>query len=342
MTTQQDKRTRCRAVPSGTIGTAKARRGPKNRAVRAVASAGIVAGALAMAAGGPVGRAPTAAARAQPVVTGLEKKAAVTFDTRSSKQAFAYCDPGQVVVGGGGWAFVPGSADDPNGVTLWQLQPSKSLNGTGRQGYAAGASEVLNAGGSGVNGAWWVEAYALCANPIAGHRISESPDTLPSSTAVQKADALCDHAHGERVLGTGARVLNTSFQVGLQVARVDAAGGIARAQAHEDASGFPFTWRVKAYAICAQQPQGYSITTGASRESGSEADKDAHAGCSGAGKQMLGAGAAISNVAPGHVSLQQVYPRSNLRSMDAWAVENTPLSLPWDFIIARGVCVDAS
>jgi hypothetical protein len=341
MTTQQDQPTRCRAVSSDSIETAKARRGPKNKAIRAVASAGILAGALVMAAGGPVGRAPTAAARAQPLVTGLEKKAAVTFDTRSSKQAFAYCDPGQVVVGGGGWAFVPGSADDPNGVTLWQLQPAKNLNGTSRQGYAAGASEVVNAGGSGVDGAWWVEAYALCADPITGHRISESANKLPSSTPVQKADAFCDTAHGERVLGTGARVLDTSFQVGLQVARVDALGGIARAQAHEDASGYPFAWRLKAYAICAPRPQGYEIRTGASKESGSEPDKDAHAGCSSADKQMLGAGAAITDVAPGHVSLQQVYPRSSLRSMDAWAVENTPLFLPWDFIIARGVCVDA-
>jgi hypothetical protein len=72
------------------------RRDPKCRAVRAMAAAGIVAGALVLAAGGPSAGAATATARAQPVVTGLVKKTGITYDTRSSKQAFAYCDPGQV------------------------------------------------------------------------------------------------------------------------------------------------------------------------------------------------------------------------------------------------------
>ena len=75
-------------------------------------------------------------------------------------------------------------------VTLWQLQPSTRLNGFNRQGFAVGASET----GGGVGGAWWVQAYALCANPISGHHISESPTRPPTSTAMKRADAFCDTA----------------------------------------------------------------------------------------------------------------------------------------------------
>ncbi len=299
-------------------------------ASRWMAMAGAFAGAVAMAAAVP--GAGAAGGQSQPLVTDVVKKSGITFDSQSSKQAFAYCDPGQVVVGGGGWAFVPGSADDPNAVTLFQLQPATSLNGSGRQGYAAGAAEA----GPGVSGEWWVEAYALCADPITGHRIVASPTVSNTSDPVQKADAVC--AAGEKVLGTGARVLNTSTEVGLQVARADALGVLTRAQAHEDANGFSGSWSLKAYAICARQPQGYEVRTGESSERGSEPIKDAHASCS-TGKRMISTGAAISNVAPGNVSLQVLYPTSGGRSMDAYAVENTPLFDSWDFIIARGICV---
>jgi hypothetical protein len=50
--------------------------------------------------------------------------------------------------------------------------------------------------------------------------------------------------------------------------------------------------------------------------------------------------AAISDVAQGNVSLQQVYPNSGLARLDALAVENTSSNHYWDFIIARGICVD--
>jgi hypothetical protein len=309
-------------------------RDTKKTGVLGLALAGIAATAIGVVGGAPVAASPEAAPQAQPVVSGLQKETAITYNTSATKQAFAYCDAGQVVVGGGGWAYVPGSNDDPNRVTLWQLQPAIRLNGTSRQGFVAGASETSG----GVRGAWWVEAYALCADPISGHHISDSPTRPFTSTAMQRADAFC--GAGEKVLGTGARVLNTSFEVGLQVARVDAVGDIARAQAHEDASGYPFTWGLKSYAICADRPQGYEVRTGESVERGSESVKDASVGCSRADKQMISAGAAITNVAPGHVSLQVVYPRSSLQSMEAVAVENTPLFDTWDFIIARGVCVD--
>ncbi len=236
MTTHRAPRHRDQTSPSGSMRRAKRWRDRKNKPGLRICAVAFVASAIAIVAAPSVGGIPAAAA-ARPVVTGLEKVSAVTYNSLSSKQAFAYCDPGQVVVGGGGWAFVPGSADDPNAVTLWQLQPAIRLNGTSRQGYVAGAAEA----GAGVGGAWWVEAYALCADRVSGHHISDSEDVPLTSTEVQRADAFCDA--GEKVLGTGARVLNTSREVGLQVARVAASGDIARAQAHEDATGYRFTWQ---------------------------------------------------------------------------------------------------
>lgn len=56
-------------------------------------------------------------------------------------------------------------------------------------------------------------------------------------------------------------------------------------------------------------------------------------------KQLLGAGGAVSNVAPANVSLQVVYPFSNLRPgmVEGAAVENTPTSVNWDFIVATAI-----
>ena len=99
---------------------------------------------------------------------------------------------------------------------------------------------------------------------------------------------------------------------------------------------------MRAFAICATPPSGHQVVTGMSEQTGSETFKFAQAGCPGH-QQVLSAGAAITDVAPGHVSLQLVFPSTfddQPHRFFATAAENTPTNDSWDFIIARGICVD--
>jgi hypothetical protein len=142
---------------------------------------------------------------------------------------------------------------------------------------------------------------------------------------------------GQRVLGTGAKTSDLSGNVVLQVARPSASGDIARAQAHEDADGYSGGWSVTAYAVCAPPPPGYEVVFGRSSAAQSESLKYAVAACP-AGKQLHSSGAAITDVAPGHVSLKSVFPNLAQGHALGVAVENTATNLNWDFIVASAVC----
>lgn len=263
----------------------------------------------------------------------------MVVDSRPFKSAVATCNGNKKVVGGGGWAFSV-SATDEERLALTQLEPKDDVDGRGTDGYIASAAETA----PGLNGNWWVQAYALCADASSVHGWRIVPKYTPTlSLPVQRIAAGCDNSR-QRVLGTGARVESfVKGEVVLQVARSDGRGGIARAQAHEDADGYSGTWWLGAFAICADTPRGYEVPPFApSPQRLSEATKEASVTCPG-NKQLLSAGGAITNVAPGHVSLQMVFPSSILRpprSVRVIAVENTPTSLNWDFIVAAAICAD--
>ncbi|MGH8480349.1 MAG: hypothetical protein ACREXK_12425 [Gammaproteobacteria bacterium] len=185
---------------------------------------------------------------------------------------------------------------------------------------------------------WWVVAWAICADPLPGYHIVHSK-TAPSSADVQTAEARCPS--GRRALGVGAEILApaNSHGVGLQVVRASGNGDLTRAQAHEQPQGYPYDWQLVASAICADTPEGYQVRYGESEEQASETTKYAQAYCYG---QITGAGAAVSNVAPGNVALYFVVPRrpSDERTNSAAAAaEITPTSEPWDFIVAQAICV---
>jgi hypothetical protein len=110
----------------------------------------------------------------------------------------------------------------------------------------------------------------------------------------------------------------------LQVARPSGPGDIARAQAHEVAGGYTGKWSVTAYAVCVPtKPAGYQVVFGESPERLSESSKHAGASCP-IFKRLLSSGAAITNIAPGHVSLQGIVPEDTNDYTYASAVENTP------------------
>ncbi len=306
------------------------------RAISMLAAVGVLASLIGFGGAAEAQPNQTAVAAAAPVLTGVEKRQSTIneISSRSPKSAVAKCPAGKKVVGGGGWTMEETSTA-PDRLTLTQLEPKDDVDGLGTDGYIASAAETS----PGVSGNWWVQAYVFCADAISvsgWHINADFTDT--TSDPRQQMAVGCDNPATQRVIGTGARIaVSAGFegQVVLQVARASGPGDITRAQSHEDADGYTGTHWLGAYAICMNTPQGYSVATGESTERLSETHKIAFAGCG--GKQLLSAGAAITDVAPGNVSLQVVFPGSNV---EAFAVENTPTSLNWDFIIARGICVD--
>jgi hypothetical protein len=261
-------------------------------------------------------------------VSGLVKAptAASATNSVSPKTETTVCPAGKRVVGGGGWAFTTNVADS-NRVMLTRLEPVHIASG---DSYVVTGAET----DPGIAGTWWLEAYAICAYPLPGLHIVPAT-TVSSSSPMQATAAVCPG--GERVLGTGGKIANAGGQVGLQVARASGSGDIARVQAHEDANGYAGIWNVTGYAICVPPPPGYQVVYGASPQTASESTKVAFAVCP-SGKRVHGAGAAISNTAPGGVTLQVVYPFNDLTQVEAVAVENTPASQNWDYIVAQAIC----
>jgi hypothetical protein len=298
-----------------------------NRRNRWFALAGTAALILAAQAGVQLAAAGPAAA-----VTGIEKVTSPLspVDSQQTHTARAECPAGKWVVGGGGWAFAVAAADSAK-VTLIQLRPDHRTDGS-RDSYVASGSETTTA----MTGDWWVQAYAICAAPsgLSGYTVATAHTPVTSSPPSAEAQAVCGT---KRAIGGGARIVNPGREVGLLISRASGTGDIFRAGAHEDANGYSGNWGVDAYAVCVNPPAGYQVVTTASTASDSEAEKIAFANCP-AGKRVHGAGAAITNTAPGGVSLQVVYPSSSLGQVEAFAVENTPVSQDWDFIVAQAIC----
>ncbi|MDX6533514.1 MAG: hypothetical protein QOF68_1258 [Gaiellales bacterium] len=289
----------------------------------------LLANAVAVALTGALAIAATPASAAK--VEGVHM--VVTQSPSNSQQVKlappAYCPPNERVIGGGG-AVVSGSLKP----TLTGLRPVRLYDGT-RDAYVVTAAETA----PGTTANWQVNAYAMCAKPLPGLHIVQSPPIPASSTAAQATAAVCPG--GERVIGTGARISTISGDVVLHVARSSGPGDIARAQAHEDADGYSGTWSVTAYAVCAPPPDGYEVVFDPSPLRDSEPIKVAGAlrqeGCTG-GRQLLSSGAAITNVAPGNVSLYVILPWVDFQQTYAVAVEHTPTSVDWDFIVATSIC----
>lgn len=263
-------------------------------------------------------------------VTGIEKVTGEVsaVDSQQTHTSEAFCPAGKFVIGGGGWAFAV-AADDSEKVTLVQMRPQHSTNG-GRDSYVVTGSETTAA----MTGDWWVQAYAICASSsgLSGYTVVSTNNGVTSSPSEMATAAGCG---GKRAIGGGARITNPGRDVSLQTVRASGSGDIVRAAAHEDVQGYSGNWTVDAYAICVNAPSGYEVVTTESTARHSEAEKSAFAQCP-AGKRVHGAGAATNSVAG--VSLQVVYPYNDLDEVQAFAVESSPVSQDWDFIVAQAIC----
>ncbi len=280
---------------------------------------------------GAVSRVPSAQAATTAVVSGLQVVAspASAINSDSPKTAVAYCPSNKRVIGGGG--VIEEISPITRKPVLTRLQPVQLYDRI-RDAYVVTGAETP--GGTTEN--WFVRAYAICANPLPGLSIVPA-STAPSSSSKQATAASCS---GGWVIGTGGRISTTSGHVALQVARPSGPGDIARVQAQEVPNGYTGTWAVTAYAVCVPtKPTGYTVVFAQSPQRFSESSKAATAYCP-VGTQLLSSGAAITDVAPGHVALQSVLPYSSTdyRYTRARAVEHTATSADWDFIVATAIC----
>jgi hypothetical protein len=256
---------------------------------------GVVAGAGALS------------AQAAPRVTGLEFAYGVSTPAQANapvKHVSAQCRPGKVVVGGGAFARSSDGTIPIREVVLTELRPTQTAPypGTGRlYAYRASAAETYVGWGS----PWQLHVHAVCADPIPGHEIVNSPLTDPASDPMQSTLVRCPA--GKFVLGSGASVYfgaqpYSEQGIGLQVARTASGGDLVRAQAHEAPENYQYNWQLRAHAICGEAPQGYEIRWGGSPEQVPGGVKTAYASCR-EHQQALGLGGAVSNVAPGYSAL---------------------------------------
>jgi hypothetical protein len=299
------------------------------RSVGAASMAVMLAAAALLAGAGPAGAVPGYQVVPVSSATSSDQTRSVT----------ARCPTTKRLVGGGGVAVSPFFTAIST-LTLTQLRPLRRQVGSGRDGYLVSAAET----GAGTSGQWILKAYSICMDAVAvgPWSIRESPPMASSSSRVKSTAVGCPP--GRRVLGTGARINGRSGgQVFIQVARPSQSGDIARAQAHEDATGYWRKWSVTAYAICAPPPSGYvvppfgkSVPLGA-LPTGSDAQVIADVRCP-EGKQVLSAGAALGKDAPGSVSLQGMYPSGGFIGSQALAAENTPTDVTWGFMVASSIC----
>ncbi|NBE85327.1 hypothetical protein [Micromonospora rubida] len=101
--------------------------------------------------------------------------------------------------------------------------------------------------GTGFAGTWWLDATAICADPLPGEqRVID--DSVYSSTATQSVTATCPA--GTRVHGVGGEILGGEGQVRLTEMRATSST-VVTVRAAEDENGFSSNWKVRAYAVCA-------------------------------------------------------------------------------------------
>lgn len=289
-----------------------------------------VLGAVVLLSASLVSSSPSNGARAQDLISQYRQVIAVSStDSTNTKFIAAYCPINMRVAGGGGLIF---ESNDGHNVALTQLRPFYYLWNPEKQNvfdaYVVTAKET----GSGTTANWRVYAYAICVNHSQGQFIV-TKSTSYNSSAAKSIAAGCN---GAVVWGSGALVsAGSSGQVVLQVARTSSVGDIVRARAHEAVGGFDGKWALTAFAVCGGRTAGYNIVFSHSTAQLSETTKESHAPCP-IGSVLLSAGGALSNTAPGNVSLRAVYPSGPVTFVQA--AENSPTANVWDFIVAAAIC----
>ncbi|OWV11929.1 hypothetical protein B5D80_03180 [Micromonospora wenchangensis] len=145
-----------------------------------------------------------------------------------------FCPAGKRAIGGGGAALALGSG--ASDVLLEDLRVNQSS-------VTVAGVEAGNA----FAGNWSVDVSVVCVDPLAGDQ-RVLVDSVASSTATRSATATCPA--GKRVHGVGGEIVGGEGQVRLTGMRPTSSTTVT-VSAAEDGDGFSGTWKVRAYAVCA-------------------------------------------------------------------------------------------
>jgi hypothetical protein len=232
------------------------------------------------------------AANAQAALVGLARAGGATAFSSTNKSFTASCPAGKRLVGVGADIGHGGGAGQ---VVMRAITPNAALTA-----MTVSAVEDEN----GTTATWSLGGSALCAPPVPGlERIVAQSATNSTNKAVT---ATCPA--GKRVLGAGGDIVGAPGQVEMDDIVPTAGLTSVRVFGIEDQNGASASWRVTAYAICANPVAGLQRVVATSATNSTDG-KAATATCP-AGKQVTGVGGDIVGGA-GQVVMDDFIPFPN-------------------------------
>lgn len=263
-------------------------------------------------------------------------------NSETYKVVYAYCDPGEQVIGGGGRVF------NGNGhvmlTMLWPLLAHPDHDADFGGAYVAAAREQA----AGYQADWTLRAYAICAPAAAVPGLTAVyKESTTSASQTKTATAWCPGS--TRVIGTGGAIHTTwpksapattpQGRVSFQQIRPNSQGRYVLVQGVNDLTNGLSTpdYSAVAVAICADPPTGLQVVSALSLTN--PYSKIQVVNCP-AGKAAHGAGFTKSDPL-GHVYLDAVVPIPDAIFEDAHVVARTRMppsaNLSWN-IAAWAVC----
>ncbi len=263
---------------------------------------------------------PAAATVVRQPLTGLEQVSDNSVSDGDSwvRLASVTCPNDKTVVGTG-WSTSPSTAQ----LRLQFLVPS-------RRSVLAQAYEDH----SGYSGSWSLTVYAMCADRPSGWSLSSHQVSVQSDDDDHlSARAACPA--GDVPLGVGVEHMVPHGQVVVTDVDPDLTGVRVAAYEHED--GYDDHWWIRAYAICADPPTGWELTSSSNQTSYPSTTEASP--CS-ADRTAIGAGADLDG-AYGEVvlkSLRTIIYQGQYGSATA-SEDETGAPDTWD-LTTDAICVD--
>lgn len=270
-----------------------------------------------------------APASAEPLEEIVRVSGESNYDSVDGKTATATCPPGMLVAGAGY------SIDhDAELVDINSFYPLDDLSGVTVQAFEDGS----------VTSSWSIKALATCIHPLPNQNLVTATDsdqfTILTSPFTfvsigRMATATC--ASGQVPIGGGVDILTPGDAAVVDNVVYTALG--VQVAAITDGAVIDDSISVRAYAVCADPPEGYSLTSGTSAEN-SSSSKAATADCP-HGTSVLGAGFNSQNA--GHTSASRLMPQINRQRVKAVGQTTAFISSDWALdVIAVCASVDQS
>jgi hypothetical protein len=158
------------------------------------------------------------------------------------RSPIAYCGYSNRLVG-------MGSSQPSNGSILFRGIIPRDAEPNTPVGTHAAAQEDL----AGTPASWSMTAYAMCATPPPGLEFVEVAGSS-SSSATRTTTAQCPG--GKRVIGAGGTITGGNGRIKVDEIRPNEGLTQVTVTASEDQDGTSASWRLRAYAICANPPAG--------------------------------------------------------------------------------------